>query len=233
MFIPTHYGRVCPIETPEGPNIGLITSLSTFARVNELRVHRDSLSCGEERPASPEDIVFLTAEEEGQHVIAQANTGIDGPGQFYGTEDLGPAGRGLHHGATPKRLSYIDVSPKQIVSVATSHHPLSGARRCQPGPHGIQHAAPGGAASWCERVAAGGHWHGSHGCPGFRSHRLRPPSTGWWKRSTPTVSFILLLRGEGPGSAGEAGSDQPREVPALEPEHLHQSGPRSSRRVTG
>jgi DNA-directed RNA polymerase subunit beta len=70
---PTHYGRVCPIETPEGPNIGLINSLALFARVNELRLHRDGLPQGGMMARLPNEIEYLSAIEEGNYVVAQAN----------------------------------------------------------------------------------------------------------------------------------------------------------------
>ncbi len=119
---PTHYGRVCPIETPEGPNIGLITSLSTFARVNNFGFIETPYRVVKKGRVT-RDIVFLTAEEEGQHVIAQANTGIDGKGSF--TEPRISARQGGDFiMAHPEEVDYIDVSPKQIVSVATSLIPF-------------------------------------------------------------------------------------------------------------
>ena len=119
---PTHYGRVCPIETPEGPNIGLITSLSTFARVNEYgfietpyRIVKDSRVTDEVR--------FLTADEEDQHVIAQANTPLDATGRF-GSARVSARRSGEFVLAPPDEVQLMDVSPKQIVSVATALIPF-------------------------------------------------------------------------------------------------------------
>ena len=72
---PSHYGRICPIETPEGPNIGLISSMSTFARINEFDL-RDTLSPGRERSISAQ-IDYLTADREENYLVAQANAPID------------------------------------------------------------------------------------------------------------------------------------------------------------
>ncbi len=119
---PTHYGRVCPIETPEGPNIGLITSLSTFARVNEYgfietpyRIVKDGRVTNEVR--------FLTADEEDQQVIAQANTPLDVSGKFLTTR-VSARRSGEFVVAPPEEVQMMDVSPKQIVSVATALIPF-------------------------------------------------------------------------------------------------------------
>ena len=119
---PTHYGRVCPIETPEGPNIGLINSLAVFARTNKYgfletpyRVVRDG-KVGSE-------IHYLSAIEEGRYVIAQANTTVDAEGRL--TDDLVSC---RHQNeftlSTPDKIEYMDVSPRQIVSVAASLIPF-------------------------------------------------------------------------------------------------------------
>jgi DNA-directed RNA polymerase subunit beta len=119
---PTHYGRVCPIETPEGPNIGLINSLALYAQTNEYgfletpyRVVRDG--------RVTDEIHFLSAIEEGQYVIAQANATVDKQGKL--TDELVSC---RHHNeftlATPDRVQYMDVAPSQIVSVAASLIPF-------------------------------------------------------------------------------------------------------------
>jgi DNA-directed RNA polymerase subunit beta len=119
---PTHYGRVCPIETPEGPNIGLINSLAVYARTNDygfLETPYRKVSNGKVTP----DVEYLSAIEEGDYVIAQANAELDKSGKF--TDDFIPC---RHKGEFtlmgPSDISYIDVSPKQIVSVAASLVPF-------------------------------------------------------------------------------------------------------------
>jgi DNA-directed RNA polymerase subunit beta len=119
---PTHYGRVCPIETPEGPNIGLINSLSVYARTNEygfLETPYRKVTDGR----VTDQIDYLSAIEEGQYVIAQANATVDAKAKL--TDELVSC-RHLNEFAlmTPDRVDYIDVSPKQIVSVAASLIPF-------------------------------------------------------------------------------------------------------------
>ncbi len=118
----THYGRVCPIETPEGPNIGLINSLALFARTNKYGFLETPYRRVENNKVSAK-IDFLSAIEESQYVIAQANSELDGKGQFR--EDLISA---RHHNefmmAQPDRVQYMDVAPGQIVSVAASLIPF-------------------------------------------------------------------------------------------------------------
>jgi DNA-directed RNA polymerase subunit beta len=119
---PTHYGRICPIETPEGPNIGLISSLSTYARTNEFgfietpyrRVVGGRVT---------DEIVFLTALEEEQYVIAQANAEVDRGGRFV-QERVSARKGGEFRMVPPEELHFMDVSPKQLVSVAASLIPF-------------------------------------------------------------------------------------------------------------
>src|SRR5881296_787183 len=119
---PTHYGRICPIETPEGPNIGLISSLSTYARTNEFGFietpYRKVL-----HGRVTDEIVFLTALEEEQFVIAQANAEIDRNGRFV-QERVSARKGGEFRMVPPEELHYMDVSPKQLVSVAASLIPF-------------------------------------------------------------------------------------------------------------
>jgi DNA-directed RNA polymerase subunit beta len=136
----SHYGRMCPIETPEGPNIGLIGALATYARVNEYgfietpyRTVKDGIVTN--------DVNYLAADEEEEHVIAQANASVDPDGHL--TEDRvlvrrGPQGTGVRMGAVggsygttseidfvpPSEVDLMDVSPKQIVSVSTALIPF-------------------------------------------------------------------------------------------------------------
>jgi DNA-directed RNA polymerase subunit beta len=119
---PTHYGRVCPIETPEGPNIGLIASLTTYARVNEFGFIETPYREVENGRVS-DRIRYLSALEEEDHVIAQANASIDGRGAF--TVDLVSARKGGEFVmARPEEVNLMDVSPNQLVSVAASLIPF-------------------------------------------------------------------------------------------------------------
>ncbi|MDO9071522.1 MAG: DNA-directed RNA polymerase subunit beta, partial [Deltaproteobacteria bacterium] len=127
---PTHYGRICPIETPEGPNIGLIVSLSTFARVNELgfietpyRVVEKTEKGGKVVTRVTKKIRYLSALEEGDKVIAQANAPLDGKGRFL-TDMIEARKWGEFIIAHPKDIEYMDVSPNQLVSVAASLIPF-------------------------------------------------------------------------------------------------------------
>ncbi len=119
---PTHYGRVFPIETPEGPNIGLINSLSVYARINEYGF----LETPYRRVAGGRvtaEIDYLSAIEEGQYVIAQANAALSPKGEF--TEDLVSSRHQNEFALLPaEQIQYMDVSPKQIVSVAASLIPF-------------------------------------------------------------------------------------------------------------
>jgi DNA-directed RNA polymerase subunit beta len=119
---PTHYGRVCPIETPEGPNIGLIASLSTYARVNEFGFVETPYREAENGRVT-DRIKYLSALEEEDHVIAQANAPIDAKGTF--TADLVSARIGGEFSMVrPEQVQFMDVSPNQLVSVAASLIPF-------------------------------------------------------------------------------------------------------------
>jgi DNA-directed RNA polymerase subunit beta len=119
---PSHYGRICPVETPEGPNIGLIASLATFAQVNDFgfletpyrRVDKGRVSV---------HIEYLTADREENYIIAQANAPIDEKGNFL-TERVTCRSKGDFIDVEPSRVDYMDVSPKQLVSVAASLIPF-------------------------------------------------------------------------------------------------------------
>ncbi|MDX1764385.1 MAG: DNA-directed RNA polymerase subunit beta, partial [bacterium] len=119
---PTHYGRICPIETPEGPNIGLITSLSTFARVNDYGFIESPFRKVDKGLVSDE-VEFLDALTGEQFVVAQANTPIDKKGKI--TVNLVSArSQGNFVMVPPDQVNYMDVSPKQMVSIATSLIPF-------------------------------------------------------------------------------------------------------------
>ena len=119
---PSHYGRICPIETPEGPNIGLINSMCTYARINEFgfietpyRKVKDSTVTNQ--------IEYLTADQEENFLIAQASNPIDKKGHFL-NERITTRERGEFIESTPKEVHYMDVSPKQLVSVAAGLIPF-------------------------------------------------------------------------------------------------------------
>ncbi|MBN9430851.1 MAG: DNA-directed RNA polymerase subunit beta [Bosea sp.] len=119
---PTHYGRICPIETPEGPNIGLINSLATFARVNKYGFIESPYRRVKDGAATDE-IIYLSAMEESKYYVAQANVKLDGEGKL--TEDLivcRHAGENVMVGA--ERVDFMDVSPKQVISVAAALIPF-------------------------------------------------------------------------------------------------------------
>ena len=119
---PTHYGRVCPIETPEGPNIGLIASLTTYARVNDFGFIETPYREVEDGRVT-DRIRYLSALEEEDHVIAQANAPIDNRGAF--TADLVSSRKGGEFVmARPEEVDFMDVSPNQLVSVAASLIPF-------------------------------------------------------------------------------------------------------------
>jgi DNA-directed RNA polymerase subunit beta len=118
----THYGRICPIETPEGPNIGLIASLSTYARVNEFGfIETPYRKCADGK--ATDDVEFYSALQEEGHFIAQANAQVERDGKF-----LGPHVSARHNGdfvlSRPEEVTLMDVSPNQLVSVAASLIPF-------------------------------------------------------------------------------------------------------------
>jgi DNA-directed RNA polymerase subunit beta len=119
---PSHYGRICPIETPEGPNIGLIASLATFARINDFGFLETPYRKVEKGRVSGH-IEYLTADKEEKYLIAQANSLIDDKGHFT-TATVVCRGKGEFLDIEPERVDYMDVSPKQLVSVAASLIPF-------------------------------------------------------------------------------------------------------------
>ena len=119
---PSHYSRICPIETPEGPNIGLITSLATYARINDFgfieapyrKVRKGRVT---------DEIEYLSAIEGDQYTVAQANSKVDGAGRLV-SETISSRKAGDFVTTTADRIEYMDVSPKQVVSVATAFVPF-------------------------------------------------------------------------------------------------------------
>ncbi|CLM47338.1 DNA-directed RNA polymerase subunit beta [Mycobacterium tuberculosis] len=120
---PSHYGRMCPIETPEGPNIGLVGSLSVYARVNPFGFIETPYRKVVDGVVSDE-IVYLTADEEDRHVVAQANSPIDADGRFVEPRVLVRRKAGEVEYVPSSEVDYMDVSPRQMVSVATAMIPF-------------------------------------------------------------------------------------------------------------
>jgi DNA-directed RNA polymerase subunit beta len=119
---PSHYGRICPIETPEGPNIGLISSLSTYARVNDfgfIETPYRKIINGK----VTDEIEYLTGDRDENFYIAQANSPLDSKGKFLG-ETVSSRYRGDFVEIEPDKIQYMDVSPKQLVSVAAGLIPF-------------------------------------------------------------------------------------------------------------
>ncbi|WP_174396452.1 DNA-directed RNA polymerase subunit beta [Mycolicibacterium sphagni] len=119
----SHYGRMCPIETPEGPNIGLIGSLSVYARVNPfgfIETPYRKVVDG----AVTDEVHYLTADEEDRHVVAQANSPTDDKGRFTESRVLVRRKGGEVENVTPTEVDFMDVSPRQMVSVATAMIPF-------------------------------------------------------------------------------------------------------------
>ncbi|MEO0702971.1 MAG: DNA-directed RNA polymerase subunit beta, partial [Pseudomonadota bacterium] len=119
---PTHYGRMCPIETPEGPNIGLINSLATFARVNKYGFIETPYRKVVDRQVT-DDVQYMSATEEMRHVVAQANARLDEKGKFE-NDLVSTRQAGEYTLAPSENVDLIDVSPKQLVSVAASLIPF-------------------------------------------------------------------------------------------------------------
>jgi DNA-directed RNA polymerase subunit beta len=119
---PSHYGRICPVETPEGPNIGLIASLATFACINDFGFLETPYRKVENGRVT-ERIDYLTADREESFVIAQANSPFDDKGRFT-TDRVVCRGKGDFIDVEPDRVDYMDVSPKQLVSIAASLIPF-------------------------------------------------------------------------------------------------------------
>ncbi len=120
----SHYGRMCPVETPEGPNIGLINSLATYAKVNKYGFIETPYRVVDKKNAIvTDDVVYLTADEEDQYIVAQANQPLDEEGRFI---DKRVTARAKHEilVVSPEEVDMMDVSPKQLVSVATAMIPF-------------------------------------------------------------------------------------------------------------
>ncbi len=119
---PSHYGRICPIETPEGPNIGLISSMSTYARINDFGFIETPYRKVVDGRVT-DQIDYLTGDREEQFLVAQANTPIDDKGKFL-SDKISIRHRGDFLEVEPKEVHYMDISPKQLVSVAAGLIPF-------------------------------------------------------------------------------------------------------------
>jgi DNA-directed RNA polymerase subunit beta len=155
---PTHYGRVCPIETPEGPNIGLINSLATYARTNNYGFLESPYRKVVKNKVTDE-IDYLSAIDESDFVIAQASASLDKKGSFVdnlvtvrfkGETTLKPR----------EEVDYMDVAPQQMVSCRCRIDSLPRTRRCEPRTHGLEHAASSCAHAQ-DREAFGRHGYGA------------------------------------------------------------------------
>ena len=120
----THYGRMCPIETPEGPNIGLISYLATFARINEYGfIEAPFRKIDKATGVVTDEVVYMTADQEDDYAVAQANEPLDESGHFKNKRVVGRFRDGFVE-YSPERFDYMDVSPRMVVSVATSMIPF-------------------------------------------------------------------------------------------------------------
>ncbi len=120
----SHYGRMCPIETPEGPNIGLIGSLSTYARINEYGfIEAPYRKVDKEKGVVTDEIVYLTADEEDKYIIAQGNEPLDEEGRFIDNRVMARVGEDIYE-VDKDSVDFMDVSPKQVVSVAAAMIPF-------------------------------------------------------------------------------------------------------------
>ena len=215
---PTHYGRVCPIETPEGPNIGLINSLSVYARTNDYGFLETPYRKVENGRVT-DDIVYLSAIDEAQYVIAQANATLEQEGRVHRRSRLEPVPERVHalddrqapvHG----RVAEADRLGRRLAD------PVPRARRREPRVDGLEHAAPGRADAPF-RDAARRHRHGAPRRDRLGRHRHRAP------RRRGRLGRRVAHRGPRQRRGDDRGRSwrrhlQPDEVHALEPEHLHQ-----------
>ncbi len=123
----THYGRMCPVETPEGPNIGLINSLASYARINEYGfIEAPYRKLDKTDPANPvvtNEVVYLSADEEDKYVVAQANEELDTDGHFVRNNVSGRF-REETSEFQKSKIDLMDVSPKMVFSVATAMIPF-------------------------------------------------------------------------------------------------------------
>jgi hypothetical protein len=214
---PTHYGRMCPIETPEGPNIGLINSLATFARVNKYGFIETPYRRVKEGQVT-DDVVYMSATEEMRHVVAQANAQLDEEGRFK--NDLVSTRQSGEYTLAPnENVDLIDVSPKQLVSVAASLIPFlenDDANRALMGSNMQRQAVP---LLQAEAPFVGHR----HRIEGRRRQRRRDPGAPRGHHRPGRCPADRRAR-DGRSRARRSGRRHlpPAQVPAVEPEHLHQ-----------
>ncbi len=173
----THYGRICPIETPEGPNIGLIASLSSYARVNEYGFVETPYRKVEKGRVTDE-VTFYSALEEEKHIIAQANAPVDRRGHFEGN-NVSCRKEGEYILARPEEVDLMDVSPNQLVSVAASLVPFlenDDANRALMGSNMQRQAVP------LLRTTA------PSSAPASRPSWPATPASPWWRGATASSS---------------------------------------------
>ena len=174
---PTHYGRICPIETPEGPNIGLINSLATFARVNKYGFIETPVPQGQGRQASPTRCIYLSAMEEAK-LHDRAGQRAD---RRQGPLHRRPRSSCRHAGDVAARRARQDRPHGRVAEAARvgrrGAHPVPRERRRQPRADGLEHAAPGGAAA-AGRCAVRRHRHGRHRSRATPAPRSRARRTG-------------------------------------------------------
>ena len=214
---PTHYGRICPIETPEGPNIGLINSLATYARVNKYGFVETPYRKVKDGRVTDE-VIYLSAMEEARYTVAQANAVIDARGRF--TEELIVCRQaGDVHLVPRDKVDYMDVSPKQLVSVAAALIPFlenDDANRALMGSNMQRQAVP--------LVRAEAPFVGT----GMEGVVARDSGAAIAARRTGIVDQVdatrIVVRATERSRSDQAGRRHlpADEVPALEPEHLHQ-----------
>jgi DNA-directed RNA polymerase subunit beta len=213
---PTHYGRICPIETPEGPNIGLINSLSPSPG-QQVRLHRNPVPQGHRRQGDRE-VVYLSAMEEQKHTVAQASAELNADGSFV--EELVSAREAGEFVMAPRdHVTLMDVSPKQLVSVAASLIPFlenDDANRALMGSNMQRQAVP--------LVKAEAPFVGT----GMEETVARDSGAAIGALRGGIVDQVdatrIVIRASGDIEPGQSGVDiyTPAEVPAFEPEHLHQ-----------
>ena len=150
----THYGRMCPIETPEGPNIGLISYLASFARINEYGfIEAPYRRVDKATGKVLDEVVYMTADVEDEYVVAQANEPLDRGRQLCQTSVLPARYRDVRSWKrTARSVDFMDVSPKMVRFGSYGHDSLPGERRREPCADGREHAASGCAAAHRPRV---------------------------------------------------------------------------------
>ena len=214
---PTHYGRICPIETPEGPNIGLINSLATYARVNKYGFIESPYRKVTDKRVTDE-VIYLSAMEEAKYTIAQANATIDSRGRI--TDELVSCRKGGNFVmTTPDQVEFIDVSPKQLVSVAAALVPFlenDDANRALMGSNMQRQAVPLASAG----SAARRHRSGRCGRARLRRRHRRAPHGR--RRSGGRDPYRHPRDGRNRSDQAGRRHLSPEEVPAFEPVHLHQ-----------